>query len=482
MKYNNLKDLLQDAVRRTEKDNSIFRARWDNKSIKVAHQGTFTVTVEDKSYKNVSQDEVPLYILSALGLYSQIHDEVSYRAIIDGLKAASLISPLTPSGPSFILDNKTYTFKHIDGVIWMKASDAESTTYIPSSDKEFFTTLKHLKGKKNLSLIRDELESAKNVPCIHLQTAILTMIQKFGAQLGLNSMDFQLGLHEGNIVILYKGKIIATPINKNGKISFHREVPSIDGVSLDALLPSFPLLPKLSDSLNSFKDCCDKVLLTGDPHRWTKSGVCYDVILTPDNTIIVVIDGSHGVCTNPSVQNMEALYNLPSQSDSLQSDSLVLESFQLESPNDILSLLRKAIALEYKSAFGYMTRAPYLTGPDSSVIHDLFIEYAIDEFEHHIQSLIERLQQLGGFPEALELPCNWDTIAEFNSLQVINPNSTNEIIAQAILEEEAAIKVYHTILSYTKDSDQLTNDIVVKILDDEVNHYNVLSKLINNEL
>jgi bacterioferritin len=91
--------------------------------------------------------------------------------------------------------------------------------------------------------------------------------------------------------------------------------------------------------------------------------------------------------------------------------------------------------------------------------------------------LTDRIIQLGGVPIISpegwleETNCGYDAPAD--------PN-VKKLVEQNIKGEQCAISVYNKLLEFVKDKDQITYNIVLSILTDEVEHEEDLENLLED--
>lgn len=134
--------------------------------------------------------------------------------------------------------------------------------------------------------------------------------------------------------------------------------------------------------------------------------------------------------------------------------------------DELLTLLNKAFGDEWLAYYQYWIGAVIVRGPMKEAAIAELTEHAADE-QRHAQMLADRIVQLGGTP--ITDPSDWDRLANCKYLNPTDPN-VRVIIQQGVEGEQCAIKVYTHLLEVTKDTDPITYQMVLSILQDEVEH------------
>ncbi|MCK4869584.1 MAG: ferritin [Gammaproteobacteria bacterium] len=134
--------------------------------------------------------------------------------------------------------------------------------------------------------------------------------------------------------------------------------------------------------------------------------------------------------------------------------------------NELIALLNKALADEWLAYYQYWIGAKILRGPLRSAVAAELIEHAADELRH-AEMLAVRIMQLGGTP--LLSPLAFEKESNCGYLEPIDPNVA-AILKQGIEGERCAIAVYKKLLEFTKDKDELTYNMALEILNDEIDH------------
>jgi bacterioferritin len=133
---------------------------------------------------------------------------------------------------------------------------------------------------------------------------------------------------------------------------------------------------------------------------------------------------------------------------------------------DLLAHLNKAYADEWLAYYQYWLGAKVATGLCRDAIAKELAEHAEEELKH-ADMLAERILQLGGTP-ILE-PKDWYKVTNCGYTAPKNPNVC-VLLDQNIKGEQCAISIYHGLLKYTKDKDPVTYNLILKILEEEVEH------------
>ncbi len=141
--------------------------------------------------------------------------------------------------------------------------------------------------------------------------------------------------------------------------------------------------------------------------------------------------------------------------------------------DELIALLNKAFADEWLAYYQYWIGAKVVVGPMKNALIEELLEHAADELRH-ADMVAERILQLGGTP--LLEPQEW---YKHTNCGYLTPSDFNikKILEQNILGEQCAIEVYNRILEITRDTDPITYNIALEILQDEVEHEEDLQAL-----
>jgi bacterioferritin len=141
--------------------------------------------------------------------------------------------------------------------------------------------------------------------------------------------------------------------------------------------------------------------------------------------------------------------------------------------DELLGMLNKAFADEWLAYYQYWLGAKIVKGPMKDAVAAELLIHATEELSH-ADMLAMRIIQLGGTP--LLSPDKWlaNTHCGYDAPE--NP-FVKELLAQNIKGEQCAIDVYQKILQIVKDTDPVTYNIVLTILQQEVEHEEDLQSL-----
>lgn len=131
---------------------------------------------------------------------------------------------------------------------------------------------------------------------------------------------------------------------------------------------------------------------------------------------------------------------------------------------ELIDQLNKAFADEWLAYYQYWIGAKITKGIIRTAVISELTEHAQDELKH-AEMLADRIIQLGGTPTTnpkdLKPNCAY-----------LDPKDVkvDAILKQAIEGERCAIDVYTKLLKFTKDKDEITYNMVLDILDEELEH------------
>ncbi len=141
--------------------------------------------------------------------------------------------------------------------------------------------------------------------------------------------------------------------------------------------------------------------------------------------------------------------------------------------DDLLTELNKAFADEWLAHYQYWMGAKVAKGPMKEAVIAELTQHAADE-ARHADMIALRIIQLGGTP--LTTPTDW---MEWTNCGYDAPNDpfVGELLTQNIKGEQCAIDVYTRLLEMVRGKDDVTYNIVLQILSDEVMHEEELQSL-----
>ena len=132
---------------------------------------------------------------------------------------------------------------------------------------------------------------------------------------------------------------------------------------------------------------------------------------------------------------------------------------------ELMEMLNQAVAREIQVSIQYMWQHIQWVGVKSFAVKDEFRSIAIDEMKH-AEIIAERLFYLGGTPTTKPSPINVG-------------DNLKEMLEQDVKDEENAIDLYKKIISAAeKEGDVTTAEIFKDILEDEEEHHDTFSSLL----
>jgi len=132
---------------------------------------------------------------------------------------------------------------------------------------------------------------------------------------------------------------------------------------------------------------------------------------------------------------------------------------------ELLDMLNKAIARELQVSVQYMWQHVQWRGVKSFAVKEELKKIAITEMKH-AETIAERLFYLGGIPTTKPDP-------------IFVRESLKEMIEQDKKDEENAITLYKAIIDKAeKEGDITTAEIFKKILEDEEEHHDTFTSLL----
>ena len=144
--------------------------------------------------------------------------------------------------------------------------------------------------------------------------------------------------------------------------------------------------------------------------------------------------------------------------------------------NKLLELLNKAFADEWLAYYQYWIGAKVVKGPMRGQVASELEEHAGEELEH-AGMLTERIIQLGGTP--ILKPEEWYKLSNCGYETPEDPH-VKAVLKQNIKGEQCAIDVYNILLETVKDKDPVTYGMILKILEDEVEHEEDLQAILED--
>jgi bacterioferritin len=134
---------------------------------------------------------------------------------------------------------------------------------------------------------------------------------------------------------------------------------------------------------------------------------------------------------------------------------------------ELLDLLNKAVARELQVSIQYMWQHVQWGGVKGFAVQEELASIAKVEMKH-AEKIAERLYYLGEIPTTKPDP-------------IFVGKSLREMIAQDIKDEENAMRLYREIIELArKEGDEVTNLMFRHILEDEENHHDTFTTLMED--
>jgi bacterioferritin len=152
----------------------------------------------------------------------------------------------------------------------------------------------------------------------------------------------------------------------------------------------------------------------------------------------------------------------------------VTQDYTLDT-REACKLLNEALATEIMCVLRYrhhQVMSKGIAGPELSAE---FAEHASDE-ERHMMMLAERIDQLGGTPDFNPL-----TIAQRTATEYGCGTNIDQLLEEDLIAERVAIMVYRKLITWFGDQDPTTRRMLEDILQDEEDHANDLSDLMDKQ-
>jgi bacterioferritin len=133
----------------------------------------------------------------------------------------------------------------------------------------------------------------------------------------------------------------------------------------------------------------------------------------------------------------------------------------------LLDLLNDGISREMQVAIQYMWQHVQWGGVKGFAVHNELKAIAVAEMKH-AESIAERLYYLGGTPTTKPTP-------------ILVGTNLKEMITQDVKDEENAINLYKEIIELArKEEDETTNRLFRQILQDEEDHHDTFTTLLED--
>jgi bacterioferritin len=141
--------------------------------------------------------------------------------------------------------------------------------------------------------------------------------------------------------------------------------------------------------------------------------------------------------------------------------------------NQLLETLNKALADEWLAYYQYWVGAKIAKGPMRGEVVAELEQHATEELGHAVM-LVDRIIQLGGTP--VLKPEDWYKLTNCGYDAPTDPY-VEKLLKQNIKGEQCAIEVYKKIVDATRDKDDVTYNMALSIMSDEIEHEEDLQAL-----
>jgi bacterioferritin len=139
----------------------------------------------------------------------------------------------------------------------------------------------------------------------------------------------------------------------------------------------------------------------------------------------------------------------------------------IKASKELLNLLNDAVAREIQVSIQYMWQHVQWGGVRGFAVQDKLQSIAVEEMKH-AEKIAERLYYLGGIPTTKPSP-------------IFVGSTLKEMIAQDVKDEENAINLYKKIIDKARaENDETTNRIFREILEEEEDHHDTFSTLMED--
>lgn len=139
----------------------------------------------------------------------------------------------------------------------------------------------------------------------------------------------------------------------------------------------------------------------------------------------------------------------------------------------IITKLNEAMATEWVCVLRYMRHYHTATGLVSEPIKAHFLEHAKAE-QAHATALAERIVQLGGEPDL-----NPDNLSKYSHAEYREGKTLKDMVTEDLVAERIAVQSYRELAQYLGDRDPTTRKLVEHILEQEEEHADEFSDLLN---
>lgn len=144
--------------------------------------------------------------------------------------------------------------------------------------------------------------------------------------------------------------------------------------------------------------------------------------------------------------------------------------------DELRMLLNKALADEWLAHYQYWVGAKVVAGPMKDAVIAELTQHAMEEMQH-AELVSDRLIQLGGTP--VLTPADWFKLTNCEYEPPADP-FVQAVLEQNIRGEQCAISVYNELMKKTRDTDQITYNIALQIIEQEIEHEQDLQDLLED--
>jgi len=139
----------------------------------------------------------------------------------------------------------------------------------------------------------------------------------------------------------------------------------------------------------------------------------------------------------------------------------------IKASKELLDLLNQGIAREIQVAIQYMWQHVQWGGVRGFAVHNELKSIAVAEMKH-AEMIAERLYYLGGIPTTKPSP-------------IFVGSTLKEMILEDVKDEETAINLYKKIIDKARaENDETTNRIFRQIMEDEEDHHDTFTTLLED--
>lgn len=140
---------------------------------------------------------------------------------------------------------------------------------------------------------------------------------------------------------------------------------------------------------------------------------------------------------------------------------------------ELIDMLNRAFSDEWLAYYQYWLGSKVVKGPMKNAVAEELLQHSEEELSH-ADMIANRIIQLGGTP--VTTPKQWYEMTHCGYFPPDNP-LVMPILEQNIKSEQCAIGVYQQFLDKTRETDPITHDMVLKIIEQEIEHEEDLQAL-----